>query len=236
MLGKVELKQPLTTMRRETIEYEIELFNFSFFCSQTREINRKICAKHRILFPSGTSMTPKEELYKKLFLGFKIKVKDLTELEMRARREELIEIIEHSKCEIYTIDDEMKERLPKKPSQGFQRNLNVDDVTSDAINTIKKRQGKIDKFDKIRENLIKMGMSDDAADKVMSARNISSQVNKVQNTTPVAATTKFESTPEQTEVVNKVKDKKIIDEEKRKEELRARKLNLKQANPFENMK
>jgi hypothetical protein len=130
--------------------------------------------KHR----ENIRMNPQEELFAKLFNHEKSLVKDMDMLSLRAHREELARIAFEARVRLTAADDEEKERKKssKAENRGFERNLNIDETSSDAINKIKNRQGKLSKMDKIKEGLIKMGMSEEAADKVISARNIKDTV------------------------------------------------------------
>lgn len=131
-------------------------------------------------------MTPQEELFSKLFNHEKILVQDMDTLTLRAHREELAKIAFEARARLTAVDDveEDRKRLSKKDKlTGFERSLNTDDTTTNAINTIKERQKRLSKADKIKAGLEKLGISSDYTDKIMSARNISEQVNRTQNTT-----------------------------------------------------
>jgi hypothetical protein len=128
-------------------------------------------------------MTPQEELFSQLFNHEKLLVKDMDILTLRAHREELAKIAFEARARLTAADDEENDRKKKNSPgpRGFERSLNIDETTSNAINTLKERQKKLTKSEKIREGLIKLGIDPDAADKIMSAKNILSQVTKVQN-------------------------------------------------------
>jgi hypothetical protein len=118
-------------------------------------------------------MTPQEELFADLFNGYKTKpsVNEMSDLELRAHREELMKIAFEAKAYTYAVDEILKERKPKGV-QGFARSLNVDDAATDAINTIKERQKRLTKTEKIQAGLEKLGISSADAAKLMSAGTI----------------------------------------------------------------
>jgi hypothetical protein len=131
-------------------------------------------------------MTPQEELFSELFNHEKILVKDMDMLVLRAHREELSKIAFEARARLTAVDDEENDRKKKRQGdgvKGFERSLNTDEATTNAINTLKDKQKRLTKSEKIREGLIKLGIDPDAADKIMSAKNILTQVQtpKVQN-------------------------------------------------------
>ena len=136
---------------------------------------------------SGASeMTPQEELFSKLFNHEKLLVKDMDILTLRAHREELAQIAFEARARLTAVDDEDSSRKKVKKGDkptGFERSLNVDETTTNAINTLKIKKEKLSKAEKIREGLLKLGIDPDAADKIMSAKNLLTQVQKVQNHT-----------------------------------------------------
>ena len=166
----------------EFINSEIDTFKIQ--CLQAREVNRDECIKYNVDIKGLFNMTPQEELFSQLFNHEKILVKDMDILALRAHRENLAKIAFEARAKLTAVDDEERERKrTNQTGKGFSRNLNIDETSSNAINTIKKRTEKLSKFDKIREGLIKMGMDEAAADSVMSARNILDVTKKVQNQT-----------------------------------------------------
>lgn len=121
------------------------------------------------------SMTPQEELFSKLFNHEKVLVRDMDMLTLRAHREELSKIAFEAKARLTAVDDEEKVRKNKsadgKPT-GFQRSVNTDETTTEAINTIKERQKKLTKSEKIQAGLEKLGISSADASKLMQAGTI----------------------------------------------------------------
>lgn len=124
-------------------------------------------------------MTPQEELFSKLFNHEKVLVRDMDMLTLRAHREELSKIAFEAKARLIAVDDEEKVRKNKsadgKPT-GFQRSVNTDETTTAAINTIKERQKKLTKSEKIQAGLEKLGISSADASKLMQAGTILAQI------------------------------------------------------------
>lgn len=106
----------------------------------------------------GSEMTPQEELFSQLFNHEKLLVRDMEILQLRAHREELAKIAFEARARLTAVDDEENNRKKKNSniseSRGFERSLNADDVSSEAINTIKERQKKLTGKEKIRAGLI----------------------------------------------------------------------------------
>lgn len=136
----------------------------------------------------GESMTPQEELFAKLFNHAKILVKDMDILELRAKREEWAKIAFEARAYLTAADDEeldrKKKSSPKGPT-GFSRNLNTDETTTNAINTIRERQKKLTGKEKIREGLVKLfqdsGMTELEAQKEADSRMGAGAILKVRD-------------------------------------------------------
>lgn len=140
-----------------------------------------VMARINALIARRANMTPGEELHAKLYNGYKVKVKDMSDLDMRAFREELAKIAFEAKAGIGAVDDEERERKKARKKadgpSGFERNVNVDETTSDAINNIKKRAAKLSKQEKWKKTLMEdMFMSEEDADRAISARNIKDRI------------------------------------------------------------
>lgn len=132
-------------------------------------------------------MTQSEEKFAKLYNPYKTEIKDLTDLELRARREELADIAFSARVYLSAVDHTLSERKPKGP-QGFSHSVNVDDTTSDAINAVKQRQKNMTQAEKIALSLSKVkGMDPKFIEKLMSSRNLlDATQNRVQNHTKPA--------------------------------------------------
>jgi hypothetical protein len=140
---------------------------------------------------SNERMTPQEKLHAKLFYHETLLVKDMDTLTLRAHIEELSHIAFEARARHGAATaEEHKRAKGDKKAQGFQRSLNTDPTTSDAINIIKERQKKLTKAEQLKKNLEQiykdMGLANAAAEaeKVMSARNIAGVV-KAPNSTPI---------------------------------------------------
>jgi hypothetical protein len=105
------------------------------------------------------NMTPQEELFAQLFNHEKNLVKDMDLLTLRAHREELAKIAFEARARLTAVDDEEKSRKRSLgKAEGFERSLNVDETSSNAINTIKDRQKKLSGKEKMLEGLIQLYM------------------------------------------------------------------------------
>lgn len=120
----------------------------------------------------GSEMTPQEELFSQLFNHEKMLVKDMDILTLRAHREELAKISFEARARLTAVDDEDNDRKKKSaPSgaRGFERSVNTDETTTDAINAIKNRQKKLSSKEKMLANLAalyeKSGMTAAEAEK-----------------------------------------------------------------------
>lgn len=130
-------------------------------------------------------MTPQEELFSQLFNHEKILVKDMDMLSLRAHREELAKIAFEARARLTAADDEENDRKKKRSegTKGFERSVNTDETTTNAINKIKERQKKLSGKEKIREGLVALyskGMTrleaEKAADAAMGAGAILARI------------------------------------------------------------
>lgn len=150
----------------------------------------------------GACMTPQEELFAKLFNGKKVLVKDMDVLALRAHREELALTIFKAKAEITAVDDEIKQKTKKDKGQGFQTSLHIDEASTDAINTIKERQKKLTKMEKVMEGLIAMGIDPKDAQSMTSNSAIADQRAKKDGVKPFVPTVIPAWTEENTKQAN----------------------------------
>lgn len=104
-------------------------------------------------------MTPQEQLFSDLFNHEKLLVKDMDTLALRAHREELAHIAFEARARLTAVDDEEKTRRNKsnngKP-RGFETSINIDEASTNAINTIRERQNKLSKKEKMLKGLADM--------------------------------------------------------------------------------
>lgn len=129
-------------------------------------------------------MTPQEKLHATLFYHEKVLVKDMDTLTLRAHIEELSKIAfeARSRHGAATDEEQTRKKTTGGKPKGFERSLNIDETTSDAINAIKDRQKKLTKAEKVQEGLKKLyelsgaTNSDKEAARVMSAQTIILQV------------------------------------------------------------
>lgn len=132
---------------------------------------REIRIRH-IVEPRGKAMTPQEELFAEFFQKHALIVKDMSILELREYREKLARVAFEAKAAVYAADSAEKELKKQKKTSGpsgFERSLEQDGAATDAINTIKDRQKRISKLDRIQAGLEKLGITSTDATKLMSA-------------------------------------------------------------------
>ena len=127
--------------------------------------------------------TPQEELFQHFFSNEKVLVKNMSLLELRSHREELSKIAFEARARMTAIDDEENDRKKKssdgKPT-GFSRSVNGDDKATNLINTVKERQKKLTKNEKLEAGLAKLlGGDNRAAAAIMSAGKILAQVKQI---------------------------------------------------------
>src|ERR1035437_5788982 len=108
------------------------------------------------------TVTPQEELFAELFNHEKSLVKDMDVLTLRAHREELSKIAFEARARLTAVDDEDNDRKklsnPKgsKGPHGFERSVNTDETTTNAISVIKERQTKLSKKEQVLAGLKKL--------------------------------------------------------------------------------
>lgn len=137
-------------------------------------VNKRVCIEEGLIRADGKefSMTPQEELFSKFFSSEKILIKDMDLVSLRAHREELSQIAFEARARLSAVDDEERTRKNGSGIRGFERSINTDDITSDAINAINARSKRLDKKEKIRQNLLEMGVDPAEVDKIMSNKGI----------------------------------------------------------------
>lgn len=175
----------------EFIENEVRHGDYILKLIKSKPINRACCTKYGILLKRGEfELTPQEQLFANFFSDEMRLVKDMDILTLRAHRETISGIAYEAKARLRAIDEEEKDRKKAaakrdgKPT-GFERSVNVDETTTDAINAVKARQKKMTKMEKVANILSGIPGFDQAAiDHIMSAKTVSDVVNKVQNHAP----------------------------------------------------
>jgi len=111
------------------------------------------------LSQGAKSLTPQEELFAQLFNHEKVLVRDMDTLTLRAHREELAKIAFEARARLTAVDDEDQTRKRKSSNgsvKGFERSVNTDETTTNAINAIKERQKKLSKKEQVQEQLKKL--------------------------------------------------------------------------------
>lgn len=180
------------------IEYEISIERFRLKCIQIRAINAKHCVEQKVVkvvnnkyYYEGKEifkMTPQEEMFMRLFNSKVELVKDMDVLQLRAHREKLAETIKDAKVSIQATDKVISEKTKKDKGQGFQTSLTIDEASTDAINTIKERQKKLTKMEKVMEGLIAMGIDPKDAQSMTSNSAIADQRAKKDGVKPFVPT------------------------------------------------
>jgi len=136
-------------------------------------VHAVISAGFMVAYTKGSTMTPQEQLFSELFNHEKVLVKDMDTLTLRAHREQLATIAFEARARLTAVDDEERGRKKKHgEAEGFKRSVNTDETATNAINTIKERQKRMSKADKILAGLEKLGISTADAAKLMSAGTI----------------------------------------------------------------
>ncbi len=162
-------------------------------------------------------MTPQEELFKELFTGAVKIVSGMDALTRRAYREEMQKIAYEARVHVAAVDkiddDEKKEKRAK--NSGFTRSVNTDANTTDAINTIRERQKRLTKAEKIqaglKEMFLKSGMSlaeaEREAQRLMGAGTILAVTNPEKANKVVEAVTETKKAIEQSKVESNTSSK-----------------------------
>src|SRR5260370_16188104 len=105
---------------------------------------------------ANTRMTPQEKLHARFFYHETILVKDMDRLTLRAHIEDLSKIAfeARSRHGAAVNEDKRRDKSSDQKGQGFSRSLNIDEVTSDAINAIKERQKKLTGKEKMLAGIV----------------------------------------------------------------------------------
>lgn len=116
-------------------------------------------------------MTPNEELFKEFYNHEKLLVADMDISKLREHREKLSQIAFEAKARLLAADDEDRERKAKHSSQTRQWLVSSDadkQLSSDAINAVDARKKRMNKVDKLRQQLKDSGIDDETI-KIMMA-------------------------------------------------------------------
>lgn len=131
---------------------------------EKREVIQRPFVEH-VIKPEYKNMTPQEEKFQKLYHHTRLFVSTMTDDKLREHREELSDIIFQAKVSKQAADDEDKERKTKLNGKGKEwilTSVEPDQVSSDAINTVKIRKDRMSKIDRYREELQKNKYLDNA--------------------------------------------------------------------------
>lgn len=137
-------------------------------------INRQHCERHRIfLTEESFKVDEKEKLFAKFFNDEKTFVKDLSDLDLMAHIEGLGKIAFEARAKLTAANDEKETRKSGRKSKGFVANVQTDDITSEAMATVRKRGEKLSKHEKLIEGMMKLpGMDRATAEKLASASTV----------------------------------------------------------------
>jgi hypothetical protein len=148
----------------ELARFQIKVFN-------ARQTNKLLCIKYQEDIRGLFVMTPQEELYVHLFNREGPFVAAMDDAALEIHGQELARIAFEARiCLTITEDEKNKRRNKKIGSSGFSSIIEGEPAKS-AIEAIHNRNKKLNKMDKIKEGLIKMGMSQEEADNMVRASN-----------------------------------------------------------------
>jgi len=105
-------------------------------------------------------MTPNEELFATYYNRGKILVKDMDDTALREHREQLRQIATEAKAQLLASDDEIRERQARKGPKQWLVTTDTSQSVSDAINVVEKRRARMTKMDKLRQQLVDIGIED----------------------------------------------------------------------------
>jgi hypothetical protein len=107
------------------------------------------------------NMTPDEELFATYYNRGKIQVSSMDDTGLREHREQLRKIATEAKAHLIAADDEIRERQAKKGNKDWLVTTDTSQSVSDAINVVEKRRARMSKMDKLKQQLIDLGMDDE---------------------------------------------------------------------------
>lgn len=107
-------------------------------------------------------MTEQEELFAKFYNEEKVLVMDMSIPELREHRDILSKIAFEAKAKLGAVDDVQRERNAKTKNKEFiLTDASIRQTDSDALNAPKIRAARMNKIDKMRADLEKLGYLDD---------------------------------------------------------------------------
>lgn len=120
----------------------------------------------------GLNMTEQEELYSKFYNRGKLLVADMDVTQLREHRENLAQIAFEAKATLAAADDELRERKAKtstKSKEWLVTPSGPDQTTSDAINAVKIRKGRMSQMDRLQDQLRKSGIDEATVKEMITA-------------------------------------------------------------------
>lgn len=180
---------------------EVGLGQFQADIIRAKLINKRDCIDEKLIFANGKefNMTPQEQLFVRFYNEEKLAVKEMDGIQLRAHRELLSEIALEARAKLTAVDDEERSRKGTK-TIGFERSVNVDDITSNAINQIEKRNERLSKKEKIAKTLRDIGVDEAEIQKILSARGLRDvQAKSNLDTSSPASPSRKESNSKKTE-------------------------------------
>lgn len=158
------------------LSFGIKVIRTSTFFDLCEESNLEIFIEK---ISRGKIVTEKEKLFAELFNSEKLEIKDLSDMDLRARREKFQTIAFEARARSSAIDDEERSRRKNNKATGFVKNLEPDDVATEAINKINQRQGKLTKQQKLIESMKKIGIDTSDAEKLMQAGVVKARLDNI---------------------------------------------------------
>jgi len=105
-------------------------------------------------------MTQNEDLFATYYNRGKVLVKDMDDTELREHHDSLHRIVTEAKAQFIAADDEIRERQAKKGPKQWLVTTDTSQSTSDIINVVEKRKARMTKMDKLKQQLVDLGMDD----------------------------------------------------------------------------
>lgn len=167
-------KNNIVTLRPFENEFQFDSFEELLFKKHLEHNIRAEQLVENLTKDKPMSMTPEEELFATFFKNEAERIINLSDVDLRLRREKWIEIIREGKASLTAVREQERDREAKqKKASGFSRSIDSDDIASEAINRINKRNKNLSKMDKVIEGLMKIpGMTRKDAEAIASARNL----------------------------------------------------------------
>lgn len=114
-------------------------------------------------------MTPAEEKFRTFFNAELVLVSEMTDDVLREHIISLSDIAFEAKARLTAADADIRERNAKKKFNSPIKSIEIDDVTTEAINRIGERQKRLSKEEKLIENLMKLpGITREIAQRMIS--------------------------------------------------------------------